>query len=72
MMRASWTHGQATNMQIHQFPEKPSKLGLIGVWYKYNLYLGTSIIGNKKPLPNKYWFVNEKYKDGATKLVVLQ
>jgi len=30
---------------------KPSKSGLIGVWHKDNLYLGTSIIGNENPHP---------------------
>ena len=30
---------------------KPSKSGLIGVWNKYNLYLGTSIIGNRNSHP---------------------
>jgi hypothetical protein len=47
------------------------KSGLIGVWHKNNLYPGTSTIENEKPPPNKYWFTNEKYKDEATKLVVL-
>jgi hypothetical protein len=41
----------------------PSKSGLIGVWHKDNLYLGTNTVGNGKHPPNKYWFVNEKYKD---------
>jgi hypothetical protein len=53
-------------------PGKPSKSGLIGVWHKDNLYLGTNTIGNGKPPPNEYWFANEKYKDDATKTVVLQ
>ena len=30
-------------------PENPSKLGLIGVGHKDNLYLGTSTIGNGDP-----------------------
>jgi len=51
---------------------KPSKSGLIGVWHKDNLYLGISTIGNGKPPPNEYWFTNEKYKDDATKSVVLR
>jgi len=51
---------------------KSSKWGLIGVWHKDNLYLGTNTIGNEKPPPNEYWFANEKYKDDATKPVVLQ
>jgi hypothetical protein len=53
-------------------PGKPSKSGLIGVWHKDNLYLGTSTIGNEKPPPNKNWFANEKYKDDAMKTVVLR
>jgi len=53
-------------------PGKPSKSGLIRVWHKDNLYLGTSIIVNGKPPPNKYWFANDKYKDDATKSVVLR
>jgi hypothetical protein len=32
-------------------PRKPSKSGLIGVWHKDNLYLGTSTIGNRNPHP---------------------
>jgi hypothetical protein len=32
-------------------PGKPSKSGLIGVWHKDNLYLGTNIIGNENPHP---------------------
>ena len=32
-------------------PGKPSKSGLIGVWHKDNLYLGTSTIGNRNPHP---------------------
>jgi hypothetical protein len=32
-------------------PGKPSKLGLIGVWHKDNLYLSTSTIGNGNPHP---------------------
>jgi len=52
-------------------PGKPSKSGLIEAWHKNNLYLGTSTIGNGNPQLNKYWFANEKYKDDATKPVVL-
>jgi hypothetical protein len=61
---------QPTHKDI-KFLEKPSKSGLIGVWHKDNLYLGTNIIENEKPLPNKYWFTNGKYKNDATKLVIL-
>ena len=32
-------------------PGKPSKSGLLGVWHKDNLYLGTSTIGNGDPHP---------------------
>jgi hypothetical protein len=32
-------------------PEKLSKSGLIGVWHKDNLYLGTSTIENGYPYP---------------------
>jgi len=32
-------------------PGKPSKSGLIGVWQKDNLYLGTSTIENEDPHP---------------------
>jgi len=71
-MRTSWSRGHATHAQRHQFPEKPSKSGLIGVWHKDNLYQVTSIIGNGKPPPNEYWFANEKYKDDATKTVVIR
>ena len=53
-------------------PGKLNKSCLIGVWHKGNLYLGTNTIGNRKPPPNEYWFANEKYKDDATKLVVLR
>jgi hypothetical protein len=42
------------------------------VWHKDNLYPGTNTIGNGKPPPNEYWFVNEMYKDDATKLVVFR
>jgi len=49
-------------------PRKPSKSGLIEVWHKDNLYLGTSTIENEKPPPNES---NESYKDDATKPVVL-
>ena len=53
-------------------PGKPSKSGLIGMWHKDNLYPGTITIGNGKPPPNEYWFANERYKDDATKPVVLR
>jgi hypothetical protein len=53
-------------------PKKPSKSGLIGVSHKDNLHLGTSTIENEQPSPNEYWFVNEKYKDDASKPVVFQ
>jgi len=52
-------------------PRKPCKSSLIVVWHKDNLYLGTNTIRNGNP-PNKYWFANKKYKDDATKTVVLQ
>jgi hypothetical protein len=39
---------QPTRKDI-KFPEKPSKSGLIGVWHKDNLYLGTNNIGNGDP-----------------------
>jgi hypothetical protein len=32
----------------------------------------TSTIKNRKPLPDEYWFAKEKYKDDATKPVVLR
>jgi len=32
-------------------PGKLSKSGLIGVWHKDNLYLGTNTIGNGDPYP---------------------
>jgi hypothetical protein len=62
-----WCNPHATT----PIPEKPTKSGLIGVWHKDNLYLGTNSIGNREPPSNKYWFANEKYKDDATKPVVL-
>ena len=58
MMRTSWSRNPHSKTLI---PEKPSKSGLIVVWHKDNLYLGTSTIGNGKPLPNEYWFANEMY-----------
>jgi hypothetical protein len=61
----------ATHTQKTKNPGKPSKSGLIGVWHKDHLYLGTSTIGNGKPQPNEYWFANEKFKDDAMKPVVL-
>jgi hypothetical protein len=33
-------------------PGKPSKSGLIGVWHKDNLYLGTGTIRNRNPHPS--------------------
>jgi hypothetical protein len=45
MMRTSWSRDHAKTPIL----EKQSKSGLIGVWHKYNLYLGTSIIGNTNP-----------------------
>jgi hypothetical protein len=36
---------------FYQIPRKLSKSGLIGVWHKYNLYLGTNTIGNGNPYP---------------------
>jgi len=68
-MRTSWSRNPHSKTLI---PEKPSKSGLIGVWHQDHLYLGTNTIANGKPPPNKYLFVNEKYKDDATKLVVLR
>jgi hypothetical protein len=44
---------------------------LIGVSYKDNLYLGTNTIENGNPHPMN-WFANEKYKDDATKSVVVR
>jgi hypothetical protein len=49
MMRTSWSRGHATYTQKHQIPGKPSKSGLIGLWRKYNLYLGTSTFENGNP-----------------------
>jgi hypothetical protein len=49
MKQTSWSYGQATHTQRHQIPRKPSKSGLIGVWHKDNLYLGTNTIGNGNP-----------------------
>jgi hypothetical protein len=68
-MRTSWSRNPHAMTLI---PGKPSKSGLIGVWHKDNLYLGTNTIENGKPLPNEYWFMDEKYKDDATKPVVLR
>jgi hypothetical protein len=76
----SWTRSDANLMITWSrnphaktpIPGKPSKSGLIGVWNKDNLYLGTNTIENGKPPPNEYWFANEKYKDDATKPIVLQ
>jgi len=50
---------------------KPSKSSLIGASYKDNLYLGTNTIENENPHPTN-WFANEKYKDDATKSVVVR
>jgi hypothetical protein len=63
----TWSSNPHINTPI---PGKPSKSGLIGVWHKDKLYLGTSTIGNGKPPPNEYWFANEK--DDAKKTVVLR
>jgi len=41
----------ATPTQKTPIPGKPSKSGLIGVWHKNNLYLGTRTIGNGNPNP---------------------
>jgi len=41
-----WSCNPHTKTSI---PEKPSKSGLIGVWHKDNLHLGTSTVGNEKP-----------------------
>jgi hypothetical protein len=49
LMRTLWSRGHATLMQRHQFPGKPSKSGLIRVWHKDNLYLGTNTIRNGNP-----------------------
>jgi len=68
MMQTSWSCGHAKT----SIPGKPSKSSLIGVWHKDNLYLGTSTIENGKPTPNKYWFMNEKYRDVATKPIVIR
>jgi hypothetical protein len=65
----TWSRNPHAKTQI---PEKPSKSGLIGVWHKDNLYLGTSTIENGKPQPNEYWFANEKYKDDAMETVALR
>jgi len=44
----TWSLNPHTKTPI---PGKPSKSGLIGVWHKDNLYLGTNTIGNEKPHP---------------------
>ena len=44
-MRSSNPHAKTSIL------EKPSKSGLIGVWHKDNLYLGTNTIGNGNPHP---------------------
>jgi hypothetical protein len=44
-----WSRGHTTHTQTHQFPGRPSKSSLIGVWHKDNLYLGISTIGNGNP-----------------------
>jgi hypothetical protein len=51
LMWTSWSRGLATHTQRHQFPKRPSKSGLIGVWHKNILYLGTSTIENEDPHP---------------------
>ena len=48
MMRTSWLRNPHAKTPI---PGKPSKSGLIGVWHKDNLYLGTSTIENEDPHP---------------------
>jgi hypothetical protein len=63
-MPTSWSHCHATHTQRHQFSEKPSKSGVIGVWHKDNLYLGINTDANlvitwsrnpyaKTPIPGK-------------------
>ena len=47
MMWTSWARGHTKT----SIPEKSSKLGLIGMWHKDNLYLDTSTIGNENPHP---------------------
>jgi hypothetical protein len=69
LMRTSWSRNTHAKTPISG---KPSKSGLIVVWHKDNLYLGTSTIENENPPPNEYWFANEKYKNVATKMVVLR
>jgi hypothetical protein len=54
----TWSHNPHTKTPILG---KPSKSSLIEVWHKYNSYLGTSTIRNRKPPPKEYWFTNEKY-----------
>jgi hypothetical protein len=46
-------------------PVKPSKLGLIGVWYKDNLYLGNNTIGNEIPQPTNInsWMRNIRMRE---------
>jgi hypothetical protein len=44
----TWSRNQHAKTPI---PGKRSKSGLIGVWHKDNLYLGTSTIGNGDPHP---------------------
>jgi hypothetical protein len=44
----TWSRNPHTKTLI---PGKPSKSGLIGMWHKDNLYLGTSTIGNGNPHP---------------------
>jgi hypothetical protein len=41
----TWSRNPQAKTSI---PEKPTKSGLIGVWHKDNLYLGTSTIGKRK------------------------
>jgi len=48
----TWSRGSHHNPHVTTpIPRKPSKSGLIGVWHKDNLYLGTSTIGNRNPHP---------------------
>jgi hypothetical protein len=44
----TWSRNPLAKTSI---PGKPGKSGLIGVWHKDNLYLGTSTIGNGDPRP---------------------
>jgi hypothetical protein len=68
VMQTSWSYGPSNPRAKTPILGKPSKSVFIGVWHKDNSYLDTSTIGNKPPT-KKYWFVNKKYKDNATKSV---